>query len=121
MAIQFNDLEVKNWIQDGVQQAIRSALRDQYSMGRDLKAAMDKAIKEAEPQILAGLKIAISQACVSPEFLKSLEKEIAASMASQYRGAFDGVIRAAAKQAAHDDVVARRVVELTRQAAGAAG
>ena len=119
MSLNIGELEIRNWIQDGVAQSIRAQLRDQYGAGTALKKAMDKAVAEAEPQILAALKVGIAQACVSPEFMKSIEKEIASALASQWRGAFDGVIRAAAKQAAHNEVVAQRVVELTRQAAGA--
>lgn len=116
--ISFSETDLKNWIQTGVQNAINSALRDNYGMGSKLKTAMDAAIKEAEPQILAALKVGIAQACVSPMFLQGIEREIAASLASQYRGAFEGVVRGAAKQAAHNEVVAQRVVELTKAAAG---
>lgn len=118
MSITFTDNDIERWVKDGVQSAINSALRDGYRMGSQLKVVIEKAIKESEPEILAGVKDGITKACLSPGFLQSIEKEIAASLASQYRGAFDGVVRAAAKQAANTEVVARRIVELTQQAAG---
>lgn len=118
MSINITEAQIQVWIQDGVKQSIQGMLRDNYGAGADLKKAMAKAVAEAEPQILAALRIGIAQACVSPAFLVTIEKEIATSLASQYRGAFDGVIRAAAKSAASNEIVARRVVELTRAAAG---
>jgi len=118
MSINISETQIQNWIQDGVRQSIQSMFRDNYGAGAELKKAMAKAVAEAEPQILAALKIGIAQACVSPSLLSAIEKEIAASLASQYRGAFDGVVRAAAKSAASNEIVARRVVELTRVAAG---
>lgn len=118
MTINITESQIRGWIEDGVKSAINSALRDNYGAGSDIKKAMSKAIAEAEPQILAALKVGIAQACVSPGFLGAIEREMASSMASLYRGAFEGVIRGAAKSAAHDEAVARRVVELTRKAAG---
>ena len=117
MSINISESQIQGWIQEGVRQSIQGMLRDNYGAGADLKKAMAKAVAEAEPQILAALKVGIAQACVSPEFMKGIEREIASSLASQYRGAFDGVVRAAAKQAANTEVVARRVVELTMAAA----
>lgn len=118
MSINISEAQIQGWIQDGVRQSIQGMLRDNYGAGADLKKAMTKAVAEAEPQILAALKVGIAQACVSPAFLQGIEKELAVTLASQYRGAFDGVVRAAAKQAAHNEVVALRVVELTKAAAG---
>ena len=118
MSLTISNTQIETWIQEGVAQSIRGLMRDTYGAGADLKKAMAKAVAEAEPQILAALKVGIAQACVSPAVLQQIEKEIAASLASQYRGAFDGVIRAAAKQAANNEIVAQRVAELTRQAAG---
>jgi len=118
MSVQITDVQIQNWIQDGIKQAIQSLLRDTYGQGAALKTAMAKAVAEAEPQILAAMKIGISQACVSPTLLQSIEKEIASSLTSQYRGAFEGVVRAAAKQAANTEVIAQRVAELTKKAAG---
>jgi hypothetical protein len=117
-AVTITEETIQSWIQRGLQQAIESMMRDQYGTGNQLKKAMDKAVSESEAQILAALKVGIAQACVSPSLMKSIEKEIANSLASQYRGAFDGVVRAAAKNAASTEVVAQRVVELTRIAAG---
>lgn len=117
MSIQITDTQIQNWIQDGVRQAIQSMMRDQYGQGAVLKKAMEKAIADSESQIIAALKAGIAQACVSPGFLQQIEKDIATSLASQYRGAFDSVIKAAAKQAANTEVIAQRVAELTRQAA----
>lgn len=116
--INISEVQIERWIKEGVQNSINSALRDTYGVGRDLKEAMNKAIKESEGQIVAAMKIGIAQACVSPNFLQAIEKDIAAELASRYRGAFEGVIRAAAKQAASDELVARRVSELAKKAAG---
>lgn len=118
MSIEISNSTVELWIKEGIKNAIQSMLRDSYGTGANLKKAMDKAIADSEAQITAALKIAISQACVSPDFLKGVEKDIAAALASKYRGAFDGVITAAAKQAARDEIVTRRVAEMTKQAAG---
>jgi hypothetical protein len=118
MTINITEATVQRWIQEGIQNAINSMLRDQYGTGADLKKAMTKAIAESEGQIVAAMKIGIAQACVSPLLLKSIEGDIAKAIADRYRGAFDGVIKAAAKQAANNEVVAQRVAELTRQAAG---
>lgn len=118
MSINISETQIQGWIQDGVRLSIQGMLRDNYGAGADLKKAMAKAVTEAEPQILAALKVGIAQACVSPGLLSTIEKEIAASLASQYRGAFEGVVRAAAKSAASNEIVARRVVELTKAAAG---
>lgn len=118
MAFEITEAQVQRMLQDGIQQAVNSMLRDSYGTGANLKKAVEKAIAESEPQIVAALKVGISQAVVSPGFLQVIEKEIATSMSSQYRGAFEGVIRAAAKQAASNEVIAKRVAELTQQAAG---
>lgn len=118
MSINISDSQVQAWIQDGIQNAIKSLLSDRYGTGAQLKDAMDKAIKQAQPQIVAAVEASIARACVAPGFLQAIEREIAASLASQYRGAFEGVVRAAAKQAANTEVIAKRVAELTRQAAG---
>ena len=118
MAIEIKDATIELWIRDGVQTAINSMMRDGYGTGAKLKSAMEKAIAESQEQITVAMVHAIAKACVSPNFLMAIEKDIATALASQYRGAFEGVIRAAAKQAAHTDVVAQRVIEMTRKAAG---
>lgn len=118
MTIEIKDATIELWVRDGVQNAINSMMRDNYGTGAKLKSAMEKAIAESQEQITVAMIHAIAKACVSPNFLMAIEKDIATALASQYRGAFDGVIRAAAKQAAHTDVVAQRVIELTRKAAG---
>lgn len=119
MAFEITEAQVQRMLQDGIQSAINGMLRDSYGTGAALKKAVEKAIAESEPQIVAALKVGIAQACVSPGFLKSIEGEIANSLASTYRGAFEGVVRAAAKQAANTEVIAQRVAELTKQASGA--
>ncbi len=118
MAFEITEAQVQRMLQDGIQSTIHSMLRDSYGTGANLKKAVATAITESEAHIVAALKVGISQACVSPGFLQAIEKEIALALASQYRGAFDGVIRAAAKQAANTEVIAQRVAELTKQAAG---
>jgi hypothetical protein len=118
MSINITDPTIERWIQDGIVNAINTMLRDKYGVGAELKKAMDKAIADSEQQIVAALKVGIAQACVSPGFLQQIEGEIARSLASQYRGAFDAVIKSAAKQAANTEVIAKRVAELTMQAAG---
>ena len=105
-------------IEGMVQEGIKSVLNDRYGVGAALKRSVEAAIVKSEPEIIAALKAGIVQTCVSPGFLQSIEKEIAGSLANQYRGAFDGVVRAAAKQAANTEVIAQRVAELTKQAAG---
>lgn len=118
MSIQITDSMIEQWIHSGIQQAVNNMLRDQYGTGANLKKAMDKAIAESEAQLVASLKVGIAQACVSPTFMKGIEQEIALSLSRQYRGAFDGVVRAAAKQAANNEIVAQRVAEIARLAAG---
>ena len=118
MSLNISETQIQGWIQEGVRNAIQSMLRDGYGAGADLKKAMAKAVAEAEPQIVAALKVGIAQACVSPNFLQGIEREIASSLASQFRGSFDGVIKAAAKNAANNEIVAQRVVALTQKAAG---
>ena len=103
---------------EGIQHAVNSMLRDSYGNGALLKKAMEKAITESEPLITEAMKEAVAKAVVSPTFLQVVEKDIASSLANQYRGAFEAVIRSAAKNAANNEIVARRVVELTKQAAG---
>lgn len=118
MNIIFTEEQIQGWLQEGLRSAMNSLLRDGYGTGAALKRAVDKAISESEMEIVAALKVGISQAVVSKGFMKKIELEIANSLSSQYRGAFEGVIRAAAKQAASNEVIARRVAELTREGAG---
>lgn len=100
---------------------MQQMLRDSCGAGVYLKRAMSQAVTEAEPQLLAAMKAGIAQACVSPASLQGIEKEIASALTNQYRGAFEGVVKAAAKQAAHNEVVAQRVVELTKAVASVRG
>lgn len=115
---EFTEAQIERMLQDGIKSAITSMLSDRFGHGAKLKKSVEGAIAQSEPMIIAALTGGISQACVSPGFLQSIEKEIAASMANQFRGTFDVVIRAAAKQAANTEVIAQRVAELTKQAAG---
>jgi len=121
MSIEISDATIQMWIQTGIQSAINSMLRDSYGAGALLKKATEKAMLESEQHIVEAMKESIQRACVSPNFLQAVERDIAAAMANQYRGAFDGVIKAAAKQAANTEVIAQRVAELTKLAAGIAG
>ena len=116
--IEISQAQIERWIQDGLKSGIEAMLRGSYGQGAQLQASAKAAIAASEPLVTEALKAGIAQACVSPAFLQTIEREVSASLASQYRGAFDGVIKAAAKSAANNEVVARRVAELTRQAAG---
>lgn len=118
MGIEISEAQIQSWIQDGVKNAIHSMMRDRYGQGERIKEAMEKAIKESEPLIVASLKAGIAQACASPAFLQGIEQDLAKALASQYRGAFEGVVRAAAKKAANNEVTANHVAELTQQAVG---
>ncbi len=118
-AIEITQAQIERWIQDGLKSGIDSMMRGSYGQAAQLQESAKKAILASEPLVTQALKDGIARACVSPGFLQAIEREIAASLASQYRGAFDGVIKAAAKQAANTEVIAQRVVELAKQAAGA--
>lgn len=118
MKFEITEPQIEKMLQDGIKAAIASIMGDKYGAGARLKNSVESAITKSENVITEAIKAAISQVVASPAFLQTIEKEIAASMASQYRGAFDGVIRAAAKNAANTEVIAQRVAELTKQAAG---
>lgn len=115
--INITQSQIEMWVQKGAQASIDNALRDTYGAGKEIKVMMDRALKESEPHIVKALKDGIMKAAVSPAFMATLEQEIARSLANQYRGAFEGVMRHAAKMAASNEIIARRVAELTQQAA----
>lgn len=116
---------IQQWIHKGIQDSINSAFRDSYSYGAGSKIKdmmlkiLDKVMKECEGEIEKAVREGILKAVVSPGFLQVMEKDIANSFASAYHGAFKAVILSAAKQAANTEVIAQRVVELTKIAAGA--
>jgi len=117
VSIQISDDTIQTWIQDGIKQGIHSMLRDAYGNGAVIKRAIEKAVVDSEPSIVAAMKVGVAQACVSPDFFKSIESEIVKNMASRYRGVFDSVIHSAAKKAANDQITAGRIVELVHKAA----
>jgi len=122
MAITITDDQIKRWIEDGIQGALTSMLKDRYGTGAQIKTVVETAIKKAEPKIVKVIDAGLAKVFASPEFNAKLEndisialrKEISDTLASQYRGAFTGVIRAAAKASAHNEIIAQRVVELTQ-------
>lgn len=115
--IEITEAQITVWAQEGIKKEIADTLRRGYGMGDKLKKTIEDTVAQSEPQIKAAIQAAIAQACISPEFIKGIEVEVSRSLASSYRGCFDGVIKAAAKTAANTEVVAKRVVELTQAAA----
>lgn len=123
--ITITDDQIKRWIEDGIREALASMLKDRYGAGAQVKTLVESAFKKAEPQVVAAIDVGLASVFASPDFAAKVESDITAALrreisdtlASQYRGAFTGVIRAAAKTSAHNEIIAQRVVELTQAAA----
>ena len=101
----------------GLESQIKESLRDRrWGPGLKLETIMDAVIAERQKDIEASIRMAIVQACASPEFVAAVRADTVKAMSNKMAGAFEGVMRAAGKRLAQDQIAREAIVAAVKDA-----
>lgn len=117
MQIQFSEAEIQRMIENGISAAVKEQLTSSYGHGNKLRVAVEAAIAKQESVVADGITRAVRIACASPEFDRAVQVALTSEIQNRFRGAFDGVIKAAAKRSASDIIVQQTIAEAVKRGA----
>lgn len=102
----------------GITAELSAAMRNQYGTGERLRKMVNDTIEKNTPLIERQIQAAILDALKAPEFAGMVRDAILAGLKGKFAGAFEGVLRAAGKKAAQDELVVIAAVKAARGAMG---
>lgn len=95
----------------GLKEELSNAMRSQWGTGQKLRNMVDETIGRNVKVIEAHVQTAVVNAINSPEFEAMCRAAILGGMKDKFSGAFEGVLRAAGKEAAKNKLLAQGVAE----------
>lgn len=108
---QIDQQKIEQLLLAGLREELNSAMRSQWGTGQKLRNMVDDVIGKNTAAIEKQIKIAVLEAIQSDEFVQMARDVMLGAMKSKFSGAFEGVMRAAGKRAAQDEVLAGKVAE----------
>jgi Asp-tRNA(Asn)/Glu-tRNA(Gln) amidotransferase B subunit len=93
----------------GLKDELASAMRSQWGTGQKLRQMVDNTISFHQNDIQAQIVVAVKAAINSPEFVEMARQSMLLAMKDKFSGAFEGVMRAAGKRAAQDELAVKQL------------
>ena len=105
MTAVITDADIREAALVGLRDQLRTMLsRHEYGAGKKLQELVIKSLESKQGIIEAQVDKALAEALMSPEFTEVLRAEMIHAMRKKFVGAFDGVMHAAGKRAAQDQL-----------------
>lgn len=109
-----NEQEMKAAALRGLESEIRQSLSNRWGVGAKLDAVVTRTIEQNMPIVEAQINKALLEALGSPEFVTKLGDEMIRAMRGKFAGTFDGVMRAAGKKLAQDELARDAIVRAVK-------
>lgn len=101
-----NEEDLKRIVIKGLENELRSVMMSSYGVGPKVKKMAEDAIANNQQLLSDTLQTAFLAALDSPEFAEMTRKAMLDAMKGKFTGVFDGVMRAAGKKAAQEQLLA---------------
>lgn len=110
MEFKMSEFEVSSMVRDTLRQEFARQLSQSYGViYKQFEEALRKSAKDIEPEIQTAVTLGVRQAIASEHFQVAIRAEIIKLLANKFAGTFDGVMKAAAKRAADEQLIKNEV------------
>lgn len=118
MEIKLSDYDIQAFAKEGIQKEVSRLFGNSYSgsHGSLITAAVAEGIKANQIVITNAISQAVKDACEVPAFKQVVQKELIEALSKRFMGEFDSVIKAAARQAAQEEIVKQKLLKAMEEA-----